>query len=115
MLTRFSEQIKSAAEDTDGYLNDLIGANINKREFMICPPGYKRIMLLEFAIAVNDIPELQDIISEWIQSDEGAWVIGNVSNIKVVGAYDAALDSGRFFISSILSDQEVIEYSLRWQ
>lgn len=114
MLSHFIARIQSIAGDTERYLNTLIRADPSIQPFMRSHPGYKKIKFFELAITPDGIPALRDFISEWMQSEEGTWVMDNVSNIKVDGCYDAAVDLGRFVISSRLSEQEAVEYSLRW-
>lgn len=114
MLYNRVKTVQDMARATQSYLGTLMRLDTSIQSSVVYRPGYRTIRLLDFTLTPDNVPALRDVISEWIRSEEGSWVISNLSNIRVDGVYDAASDLDKFRISSMLSDQEAVEYSLRW-
>lgn len=84
--------------------------------------GNTRLHLAHWTIdshAMDRVPggirdELAPRLRDWMDSEEGTWVLENVPGIEVAGMYDPALDYVRLLVSARVDEITRVEHAMRW-
>lgn len=83
--------------------------------------GARRIILAKWMfdrLRIDDIQqmgkEISLIVSDWMSSDLGTWVLENIANLKVDGYMDAIDDETVFVVSARVDQMLAVEHEMRW-
>lgn len=98
----------SAVQDTLCGLSELRNAPDRR--------GTRMHRFAEVRLPGRDYEEgrMPNVVDEWITSEHGDWIIGNVRHIKADAAVDIATDSVLLVIYSRVDEQFAVEHALRW-